>query len=76
MIQGKLQRSSSRLIWRHPGSYSTNFLTSIDSKFPKIVKSSASTENPKLEYPTVLIIVGLSHVMNIVRTKSTSKTSF
>jgi hypothetical protein len=43
------QRGSSRLNRKYPGSYSKRSSTSKQTKMPKIVKSSPSTEMPKLE---------------------------
>jgi hypothetical protein len=43
------QRRSSRLNKKHPGSHSRKSYTSTQAKLPKIVKSSSSTEKPKLE---------------------------
>jgi hypothetical protein len=43
------QRRSSRLNRKHPGSHSRKLSTSTEAKMPKIVKSSSSTENAKLE---------------------------
>jgi hypothetical protein len=42
-------RRSSRLNRKHPFSHSRKSSTSTEAKMPKIVKSSSSTENPKLE---------------------------
>jgi hypothetical protein len=43
------QRRSSRLNRKYPGSHSRKSSTSTEAKMPKIVKSSSSTENTKLE---------------------------
>jgi hypothetical protein len=43
------QRRSSRLNRKHPVSHSKKYSTSTEAKIPKIVKSSSSTENAKLE---------------------------
>jgi hypothetical protein len=43
------KRRSSRLNIKHPGSHSRKSSTSTEAKMPKIVKSSSSTENSKLE---------------------------
>jgi hypothetical protein len=43
------QRRSSRLNRKHPNSHSRKSATSIESKLPKIVKSSSSTDKAKLE---------------------------
>jgi hypothetical protein len=43
------QRWSSRLNRKYPGIHSRKSSTSTEAKTPKIVKSSSSTEKPKLE---------------------------
>jgi hypothetical protein len=43
------QRRSSRINRKHPGGHSRKSSTSKEAKLPKIVKSSSSTENSKLE---------------------------
>jgi hypothetical protein len=43
------QAWSSKLNRKHPGSHSRKYSTSTKAKFPKIVKSSSSTENINLE---------------------------
>jgi hypothetical protein len=43
------QRRNSRLNRKHPGSHSRKLSTSMETKFPKIVNSSLSTEKAKLE---------------------------
>jgi hypothetical protein len=43
------QRRSSRLNRKHPGSHSRKYSTSTEAKMPKIVNSSSSVENAKLE---------------------------
>jgi hypothetical protein len=75
------QRRSSRLNRKLQGCHSKKSNSSKDSKMPKIIKSSSSTENPKLETlhssnmrsPTVIKIHGDS---DNSRSKSSSKVSF
>jgi hypothetical protein len=43
------QRRSSRLNRKHPSSHSRKYSTSTEDKFPKIVRSSSSTEKAKVE---------------------------
>jgi hypothetical protein len=43
------QKRYSRLNRKHQGSHSRKSYTSTEAKIPKIVKSSSSTENAKLE---------------------------
>jgi hypothetical protein len=47
-IEAKHRRSS-KLNRKYPGSHSKKYSTSIETKMPKIVKSSLSTEKAKLE---------------------------
>jgi hypothetical protein len=75
------QRRFSRLNRKHPGSHFRNSSTSTETKFPKIVNSSSSTEKAKLESlyspnkgsPKVIKIHEDSENSN---SKSSSKMSF
>jgi hypothetical protein len=51
MSQGKMNQDKTILRWngKHPGSHSKKSYTTIETKFPEIVKSSLSADTPKME---------------------------
>jgi hypothetical protein len=62
-------RRSSRLNRKHPGSHSRKSYTPTEDKMAKIVNSSSSTENPKLDtlYSLTKVVLRSLQVMKIVK---------